>query len=131
MRTAGQNDALEVIALGATVAEEQLAAVVAHATLVIVLLSLGGSLFCLRLFLGGTWISVYVFPTVYIVIGVGADDLFFLIAAWFDEAKPKLESDGGGLIVVLAGEDDQISRPAHMKIFMRFVTLMTKRLHRH
>ena len=61
----------------------------------VVLLSLGASLFCLRVVLGGTWISIYVFPSVYIAIGVGADDLFF-IAAWYDERTQDAGRRGGG-----------------------------------
>ena len=48
----------------------------------VIFLSLGASLFFYRVLLGGTWLSVNCFPAVFIVIGVGADDLFFLIAAW-------------------------------------------------
>ena len=61
--------------------------ILALSGLVLLAFSLGIALFLYRLLLGATWLSVYSFPCLYIVIGVGADDIFIAMQAWAQSGR--------------------------------------------
>ena len=63
--------------------------------LLVVACALGASLLLFRLLLGATWLSVYALPSIYIVIGVGADDVFITLQAWRQSAAASARGDDG------------------------------------
>ena len=61
----------------------------ALASVATILLALALALASFARFLGGTWLSIYAYPALYITIGVGADDVFICTQAWtLSEGEP-------------------------------------------
>ena len=53
----------------------------AAAAVVVILFAIALSLLFFAVVVGGTWLSVYAYPALYITIGVGVDDIFIMTQA--------------------------------------------------
>ena len=62
-------------------------ALLAAAGVLVICFSLALSLGCFGAIIGGTWLSVYAYPAIYITIGVGVDDIFIMTQAWMQSGK--------------------------------------------
>ena len=62
-------------------------ALLAAAGVLVICFSLALSLGCFAAIIGGTWLSVYAYPAIYITIGVGVDDIFIMTQAWMQSGK--------------------------------------------
>jgi hypothetical protein len=63
--------------------------------LLTILSSLAASLFAFVAILGGTWISIVAYATIYLALGIGADDIFIATQAW---EQSRRGPDNGGSI---------------------------------